>query len=530
MGPQLRPRRHFVLPDHNYSAPYPNSIYTPSKPILPPVRLNIDESLLELTHRPLTKAQKLVKTVKTVDINGKRVKRKHRYFGDRRRKRFPKAKRVNDDNIENEVAKVRNVKRRRTQKLQNVGLVDNGTDFDKHNSDLLANDDVSICKSCGFKIISTEARRHSQRLVIKNFKLPFDKLPDLCKLKIFSLLSVPERGRVALVCQEWRRLIRHSGLWTQLDFGVFNPPLSYHLGKVQYPWFMTVPDYEWYRLRVQKYISFLQSVVPHTRSLSFAYDIHNPKDAWLKQILCILQNSNCRTLERVDLDWTCTPVRPPCADKYCCFFNKARLALQRHLQRIRSFHKLLEELTRAAPKVTYAAMPFDWSERSVLLMCRWKRLTVLKLGAYSGLRLVNQDVLDALLSNLPLLQELRLSISFPLLDSIDERNMFRISHSSIQTLDLRGCKRIHIHSLNLPALKVIYTADREGREQGTGDRTLMYPPCLYSVLRHGAPNLRQVNDHFTQPYWLEFLYRELESVFTEVCPCKLHSLGIKVLL
>ena len=533
MARQLRPRRQGIPADHNYFAPYPNTIYTSSPPTIQR-STDMDQSEDNSLEHPPRKKRKaaIPKDIQMTTCDTVKHKKRWRYFGYRRKRRgYPKPSVVKgDDQVVDAEGK-----RKKTNWISlKPTLIAEAGDHGVQAEGLLAGEESGVsnseetpvhkCKCCRRWRLSRKDRRQSQRLVIKNFKLPFDKLPDLCKLKIFSFLSVTERGRMAEVCQEWRRLIWQSGLWCHIDFNVFNPIHCHNsstrgLSPSQYPWFMTVTEYNKHCLRVQKYMAFLQSVVPHVRFLRFAYDIVNPKDEWLKHLLNFLEHSNCKMLQALDMDWTLTPVRPPCADRFCCFFNKARTALQRHVRRVLALHELLNKLTRAAPMVTQLSLPFDWSERSILLLCRWKHVEKLSLGSYVQLRLLQQEPLSLLLGKLTQLQELRLTICSPILEN--QKNMYTFTHPKLKTLDTRECQGVFIKSLKTPYLVVLNTPMIPWL--GLVGRRRFYPPCLYSVLRKGAPRLEWFNNHRLHNYWREFSYGELEVLLNQTCPCKTHS-------
>ena len=537
MDRQLRPRRQGIPSDHNYFAQYPNTIYTTPSPTIAANALDCGDPLDPPSKKRRASTTKDASTQHTSDDVAKTKKRWH-YFGYRRKRRGTSLhSRVAgtvgiegcpppDNSGSTKIKRKRAVKRKLKALSSDASLQLHGGV-----NDASKDGRIPKCACCCRWRLSRKERRQSQRLVIKNFKLPFDKLPDLCKLTIFSYLTVSERGQMAQVCQEWRRLIRHPGLWSLIDFNVFNPThcntSSRGLSLSQYPWFMTLIDYNKYCLRMQKYVSFLEDITPHVRFLRFAYDLVNPKDEWLQQLLSFLKHSNCNKLVSVEMDWTLTPVRPPCADRYCCFFNKARIALQKHITRVLFFHQFLNKLTRAAPQVVRASLPFDWSERSVLLLCRWRHLQSLRLDSYIQLRLSLQELLAVVLNKLGQLTELQLSVCSPLVDTADVRTLFSISHPRLCSLDIRECKGVFLRTLQTPSLKVLKMPQTPWRGVGggvaSGARRRWYPPCLYPLIKQGAPQLLWFNHHRLHDYWLEYPYEELESVLNRACPCKAHS-------
>ena len=50
---------------------------------------------------------------------------------------------------------------------------------------------------------------------------PFEALPEVCQLHVFSYLTVLERGRASAVCRHWNSLLQSATLWTNVDLTVF---------------------------------------------------------------------------------------------------------------------------------------------------------------------------------------------------------------------------------------------------------------------------------------------------------------------
>ena len=373
---------------------------------------------------------------------------------------------------------------------------------------------------------SLEDRRYSERLVKKNYKLPFYSLPDVVKLHIFSFLTLKERAAAALVCSEWAELMRHPRVWNDIDFTVFDAPIqklkhSPQSKSFQFRWFTTCTEYNQYRQRLLAFVEFLKKMHPMLEYLRFAFDIAHPKDGWLQVVSDFLDHSQCRDLKTVDLEWTDTPVRPPCADVFCCLFNKVRVIFTHHIRRVKTFHKLMDQLTKVAVSLTNVSVPFDWSPRSILLMCRLKELRVLKLQKYVLLRKMDQNLIDVLLANLPNLHHLKLEVCMP---SYSNRQTYKICHPQLQILDISQCQGFFVKSMNLPELQTLYI----GRMPWRGplvDRETNTIPCLYEILHAGAPKLQQVNKHKLQAYWVEFMYEEFDTALERLCPCKDHTLN-----
>lgn len=387
----------------------------------------------------------------------------------------------------------------------------------------------SMCSSCGKRwkrfrhSHDDEERRHSRRLVVKNFKLPFDQLPVVVKLRIFEYLSPQERGLLAVVCKEWAYLLRSPRLWAKLDLACFNPPvqrIKHHPNAkpFQFSWFTTVNDYVTYKQRMLNFFEFLRDLEPRLSSFSMCFDISSERDQWLKLITDLLDHCQCRDLTRLAANWTLTPVQPPCMETFCCLFNKVRHLVHLHFARVRKFYLFLEKITRKMCHLQCIQMPFDWSPRSVLLLCRLTHLQSLSLQRYINMRCLSQELLETVLRALPDLHSLTLEVVQPVFSS---RQTYKLEHQQLRTLDLSGSKGFFLHKLVTPQLRVFRTS-RHPWHGPLVARSTNCTPCLYELLRQGAPQLTQISKHKLHPYWLEYMYEELDLALERICPCKYH--------
>ena len=369
-------------------------------------------------------------------------------------------------------------------------------------------------------------RRQSQRLVIKNYKLPFSVLPRECKLHVFACLPATERARVARVCDEWRHLVRAPGLWEHVDLDAFVVlPAVGAAAAVASSAALSVSyvcaRYAAYCARVAGYMRHLVAVGATIRSLRFSLDIGHQRDDWLARLLALVRGAPCGQLTTLDADWTRTARRPAAAAgaTYCCLFNKVRAAFRQQRRRVVAFHRLLERLTTAAPAVTWLRMPFDWSARSTLLLCRWRGLRELRLAPYLNLAGVPADLLSLLLCALPELVHLELGVCVPLYSSTVT---YTIAHDRLRTLDVSGARGFFLSALRTPQLTAFHTRRTEwhGPLVADGRRRLR---CIHKLLAEGAPRLTTLNRHRLQPTWAQReCYAELELLLGRVCPCAAH--------
>jgi len=109
---------------------------------------------------------------------------------------------------------------------------------------------------------------------------PFQSLPVDCRLKVFSMLSITERGQAARVCKDWCALLRMPELWSDVDFlsFAFCQPCA-KTGRD-----CTLLCYTTYRTRMKSFFRFLFSIRPKIRRLRASFDIGHHRDGWLEQL------------------------------------------------------------------------------------------------------------------------------------------------------------------------------------------------------------------------------------------------------
>jgi len=109
---------------------------------------------------------------------------------------------------------------------------------------------------------------------------PFQSLPVDCRLKVFSMLSITERGRAARVCKDWCALMRMPELWTNIDFLSFG--FCRRCAKTGCD--CTPLCYATYKTRMKSFFRFLFSIRPKIRQLRASFDIGHHRDGWLDQL------------------------------------------------------------------------------------------------------------------------------------------------------------------------------------------------------------------------------------------------------
>ena len=369
--------------------------------------------------------------------------------------------------------------------------------------------------------------RYSTRLMIKHYKFPFTDLPLECKMHVFSFLDAQSKATASQVCLDWKSLLYDSDAWTKINFDFLdcnfftpNPKRTKQRDAI------AKSVYEAYQARVKQFIDFQsEHIHPRVEVLAFNFDIGNFMDNWYAHLKKFLQNADLKKLMKFECNWQVTKAKPGSLERYCCILNKTRVLFKLHHYRCQIFYKLLKQLTEESPHLTVLKMPFDWSERAVLFLCRWKEVEELRLLQYLNLRPVSQICVDVVLRSLPYLTLLQMDICIPVYSHC---LLFSLSHNSLVHLDLSNCQGFFLKRLSLPRLQTIQLSCRPW-QGALMDGEVRAMPCLYSLLCQGTPRLDLINRHKLHGYWQQFSYQELETVFSEVCPCSKHWVRENVL-
>lgn len=347
---------------------------------------------------------------------------------------------------------------------------------------------------------------------------PFQCLPYLCKLRIFSFLETVDKGIAAQVCSEWNALIRCPGMWTCVDLTTF----TLHSKSCSQRMHRCDRDcYKLYCERMNKFHRYLTSVGPALKRFQFAYDIGDGQDGWLEWIESLLNASQCRDLESAYLNWKETPAKPfwPDGDQWSSEdYNEL---MHRHRHRQRQFVKFLEFFACRAPNISKLVMPFDWSSKSVTVLMTLRCLRTLVLEKYFVFQALDQSLLDMLIRSLPLLKELMIEVWTP---SGSGLLFYTIQSSTLEYVDISQSRGFFLREVDLPNVRVF----KAGRHPWNGPLVMadsVRIPCIYQVLSEGAPNLQQINEHALHKDWREHQYDELNLILKAMCSCHQHKRG-----
>lgn len=342
----------------------------------------------------------------------------------------------------------------------------------------------------------------------------FEKLPEVCQLKIFGFLTITEKGIAAQVCRHWNSLLKSPVLWSYLDLTVFKlHPREELLPKKHV---CSTYCYNIYKARLNSFHMFVINVAPSIRLLRFAFDIGDVDDDWLEWIQVLLMRVRCCDLANAAISWRDTAVWPK-EESFCLVEDIESVRRARHRQRL--FVGFFEYFVSLSPNLLHLELEFDWSLRSVEALARLQRLETLALKRYFALQTLDQKLVDRVLDSLPRLRRLEIEVWTPNSTGLCQ---YAVKSGVLQHLDIASSRGFCLVDLHLPRARSI----RMSRHPWNGPLVTIdcAPlPCVYHVLVSGAPDLCEINGHRLQPEWKTCLYPELISVLEAVCSCHLHA-------
>jgi len=345
---------------------------------------------------------------------------------------------------------------------------------------------------------------------------------------VFSYLSVLERGRASSVCRSWNLLLRSAVLWTDVDLTVF--PLCCRCSDRR----SDNPDpcssiscYEAYKERVQSFVEHIERLRPNVRRLRFAFDIGDYADDWLDLLHGLIRSLRCSELATAQLNWKETPVKSAKIVEGTLLSWSATTftdytSYRRRRQRL--FAGFFELFVTSAANVVDLSMPFDWSPRSLAALGRLPRLQILRLDTYFVPQPVDQDAVDELLRFAPQLRCLFLAVC---VSSGAGLVPFRLHSRSLQHLDIAQSRGFYLGHVDLPQLTSLVAAVQPSHGPlgavTTHRAHVSNLPCIYDILRHGAPALKDLNRYRLRPDWSESYTDDLHAVLQDICACVAHA-------
>ncbi|XP_005999369.1 uncharacterized protein SI:DKEY-12E7.1 [Latimeria chalumnae] len=345
---------------------------------------------------------------------------------------------------------------------------------------------------------------------------PFNFLPLECQLHVFSFLSESQKCLAALVCRSWSQLICTPRLWRVADFRQMGAFQCSRDSVVVSSW-----EFERWKDWAHHYSYHLTSRCASLLVLRASFDLGNPKTQWADFLLQFLEGVNCRELRELDLNWTLTYQEPV---DFCSWvrISTTHESLAK-VDQVCSFQTILEKLIQTSPNLTKVKLPFDWSERSVSLLMHFQHLSTLELKYFWVFKGVCPRTMRELIRALPKLKRLTLDVLVPLKDL---GICYPLESSSLEYLNVSQSRGLVFSLLNLPALQEM-RVKKVIRGITFSYRTKMAIqsqwPCLYDLIKSGAPKLQVLNQQRLLPHWREECYMELTGILQQACYCLKHS-------
>ena len=367
------------------------------------------------------------------------------------------------------------------------------------------------CFSSYKTIFTRICQKHRKQTVKAESRFPFERLPEVCKMRVLSFLDSRDKGFAAQVNREWNALVKLPSVWDTVNLTVFQLHAS------------TSPThccndncYAAYITRLKQFKNYLATIEPLVKHLNLAFDIADSDDNWLEWIQSFTESTRCKEIRSVDLEWTKTPAKSSLQDKKLLLAAAAGCdndKIHHHRRRQRLFVRFFESFTGAVPNLSKLVLPFDWSVRTVDTLTGLRNLETLALDKYFDYQPLNQEMVDKILDSLPRLRTFTMTVWTASYNGLD---FFRLRSNTLENIDISLCRGVYADSVHLPRARTFKAPLQLTAVPHIG------VPCLLQVLRSGAPQLCQINDHILHSNWRENNYAELQLVLSDVCPCAVH--------
>ncbi|ESO12868.1 hypothetical protein HELRODRAFT_159456 [Helobdella robusta] len=351
--------------------------------------------------------------------------------------------------------------------------------------------------------------------------------------------------------------------------------------------------YKNYRVKLRKFADFIAGIQPHVHSLKFSIDLIDCSD-WVEMLHNFIDSIDVENLCVAYIDWTRRAFRaasPPSLssslsstsslllssslsslssqainvigaargdvfnndnninvnhnnvinfnninfDNIDFRENQNDIALKQR-RRLRRFDLFFDNFTQVAYQLQCLTLPFEWTEKSVRMLCRLEKLKSLVLmKCQHSITKLELRYLDTLLVSMPHLQHLTVEADLSEFLNVE---LWSISSNSLTSLDLQNCSCINITKMNIPNLISIKLMEKQRRdrlgermrnnddEYHEGDDNFgdsVFPSiCLHEVLKIGAPHLKFINNFKLGRDWRCACDNELDVLIGRLCGCSGH--------
>ncbi|KAK0057997.1 hypothetical protein Bpfe_012650 [Biomphalaria pfeifferi] len=344
---------------------------------------------------------------------------------------------------------------------------------------------------------------------------PFQDLPDLCKIKIWSFLKQCDLGRSMLVCRSWHKSISNPQWWNVISLNEL--PYTCLPRDRNGPTHTEPVCHHCFRKRLFSFSAFLSRLRPIVKKFQFCLDISHPTDQFYTVVERFLLSADLKSLTYADINWKESPSR----SNLRTVNEPSQDILYRCRQRQRMFFRMFQDFVNVATQLTTLIMPFDWTEPNVENLCKLVKLENLVLEKYGTYNhTFTQEHMNKLTKSLVHLKKLLLQVSIPTGDSV--MRLYQIESASLVVLDVSLCCGFYLQRITTPNLLKLRILPKPLKRNFFQQQTPEMP-CMFSVLSVGAAQLKNINGHILEMETIDHPSIELSNLLSTLCWCPKHK-------
>ncbi|CAG5125730.1 unnamed protein product [Candidula unifasciata] len=345
---------------------------------------------------------------------------------------------------------------------------------------------------------------------------PFQLLPELCKLRIWSFLTQCDLGRCMLVCADWHHSIQRPQLWNSVRFSAL--PYTCLPRDRSGPVHTEPVCHHCFRKRVFSFSQFLSHIHPVVQEFQFCLDISHPTDQFNNVVEQFMSTAELNSLTYADINWKESPSRASLRTSQ----ESLQDYMYRYRKRQRMFCRIFSTFVSVATHLTTLVMPFDWSDKNLECLCsltKLENLVLEKYGIYN--HCFTQDFMNTLTRSLVNLKKLLLEVWIPTCNNTG-MEVYYVESASLTFLDVSQCRGFYLKRISTPNLLHLRIA-RQPWQKSFMQQLSPQLPCMCSVLSAGAPKLQYINGHRLEPDSWQPPTEELTSLMAVICCCLQHK-------
>ncbi|ESN91610.1 hypothetical protein HELRODRAFT_165663 [Helobdella robusta] len=316
---------------------------------------------------------------------------------------------------------------------------------------------------------------------------PFNDLPSVCKMTVFSFLKETDKGNCLQVCHEWNELIKSQTLWRAIDLTFMK---SSHQSSSKLKSFSNFLD------RGNHQVTDIE--------LDFQFIVNNPEE--MKRFL---ESEKCNSVKFITITQQRVPV------------EQTPDAVYKNRRDQRKSANFLETFVAMFRNLEYLSVPFDWAIHSVKSLSKLTNLKSLVLNKSSTFQNLEQYGLNYLLNALVSLEQLDIEVTLP--SGYGFQN-FTFESTSLKVLNISRSKGLQVVGLKTPNLVKLILSNNPSFIPLLPNDTSLLPAgeCLHSIVKHGAPKLLKMNEVELNYNWRCSLKEDVNLLLSSYCNCVKH--------